>query len=619
MALYYTLEEAASLLGTSTFELRNRIQSKQVHALLIGGTWRLRIADVHGLMKQGNSEVSVQAPELPTVLSEPGDKGLSALKSMPEASLPESVPHDFAPGPVPGAPLPESISHVSAPESMPHASALESVPHDSALESVPEASLLGSVPEASLPESIPHVSALEPVSVAFVPESLAGILIPESPSQPSIETSQGATTNAPAPSGSSAFPSVESLRESLNRVLELARSQGMLVEGTHVESGSGSHLRHHEEQAGNLDENESDDGPDLSGPSRLEELFNLALESDHDEEIEAGESEGVSSTGPSSAQASKLEETKNDPDRASPGAPSPFGSKSAPVTGNRSDAVVLESGSRETTAGAKNTASPLELPKTKGSRIAQGGFFPVECPSCQALGQVPPNRMDQQLKCAECGTKFYLDLITNETIIGEKVTTKVAVPLADKKPVDSKGIAAIDAMTDVPQKSRLRIAVMAVATAGLALGLYYFWPRVGNNPGDRTAEVLQALTHNAPGRVVAIALPSSRRDAEAWFKKVRPKDWPDVLPEVPVDINVLSVKKEARASTSIDFPPTVAIMPGSQPEDHSGGGKGPAARSESGRKPVGPRGLSLLLSWRYQNGQWLFDATESLKKTYPPR
>ena len=232
-------------------------------------------------------------------------------------------------------------------------------------------------------------------------------------------------------------------------------------------------------------------------------------------------------------------------------------------------------------------------------------------------GQVPPNRMDQQLKCAECGTKFYLDLITNETIIGEKVTAKVAVPVADKKLMDSKGIDTIDAMTSLPQKTRLRLAAMALASIALAIGLYYFWPRVGNTPGERTAEYLQALTHNSPGRVVAIAVPSSRADVEAWFKKVRPKDWPEVLPEVPVDINVIS-RKQARASTSIDFPPSVAIMPGSQ-EDPSGSGKSPPARSEYSKKSVGPRGLSLLLAWRYENGQWLFDATESLKRTFPPR
>ncbi len=608
MALFYTLEEAASLLGTSTHELRNRIQSKQVHALLIGGSWRLRIADVHGLMKSGHSEISEQVPAPHAVRSEPRRIALSAPESVPPASIPESM------------------SPASLPESMPIPSSLESSLRASALESVPPASLADSASPASLPESVPPASLAdsaspaslpEAVTEALTPESLEEIFISESPSQPSPEISAEPPPYE-APSGPVASPSVESLRESLNRVLQLARSQGMLVEGVFVEPGSGTHLRP-EEPTGNLSHNGSDDGSDLSGPSRLEELLNLALESDHDEESEAEVSNAGSPTEPSSAQALNLEESKNDPNRGAPEAHPPLESKSAPITGKHPEAAVFEGRPRETTAAAKNVVSPLGLPKAKGSRIGQGGFFPVECPSCQALGQVPPNRMDQQLKCAECGTKFYLDLITNETIIGEKVTVKVAEPVADKKPVDSKGMDAIDAMTSLTQKTRIRLAVMALATIGLAIGLYYFWPRVGNTPGDRTFEVLQALTHNSPGRVAAIAVPSSRGDVEAWFKKARPKDWPEVLPEVPVEINVIS-KRQARASTSIDFPPSVAIIPGSQQEDHSGSGKGPPARSEFGRKKsIGPRGLSLLLAWRYENGQWLFDATESLKKTYPPR
>ncbi|MBV8488805.1 MAG: hypothetical protein JO161_11045, partial [Planctomycetaceae bacterium] len=416
--------------------------------------------------------------------------------------------------------------------------------------------------------------------------------------------------------GQSPSPAVESLWESLNQVLELARTQGMLVEGVVVKPGSGAHLRH-EESAGNVGQNGSDDGSDLSGPSRLEELFNLALESDHDEDSKPEVSNGGAPTEPSSVQRLNLSKSKGGLDLVSLEAGPPLEAKPAPVTAGHSEAVVLQGRAGETSAAAKNAVSPLEVPKAKSSKIGQGGFFPVECPSCQALGQVPPNRMDQQLRCAECGTKFYLDLVTNETIIGEKVTTKVAEPVAEKKLGDSKGMAAIDAMTNLPQKTQRRFAAMTLATIGLVFSLYYFWPQVGNTPGERTVEILQALTHNAPRRVSAIAVPSSTGDVEAWFRKVRPKEWPEVMPDVPVDINVIS-RKQTRASTSIDFPPSVAMMPGSQ-ENPSGSGKGSPARSEYGKKSVGPRGLSLLLAWRYENDQWLFDATASLKKTYPPR
>ena len=110
MALFYTLEEAASLLGTSTFELRNRIQSKQVHALLIGGSWRLRIADVHSLMKSSHTQVAVQVPQSPAARPELGHSPVSAPESVLPASLPESAPSP------------------SIPESLPHAYVLESTP-----------------------------------------------------------------------------------------------------------------------------------------------------------------------------------------------------------------------------------------------------------------------------------------------------------------------------------------------------------------------------------------------------------------------------------------------------------------------------------------------------------
>ena len=133
MALFYTLEEAASLLGTSTHELRNRIQSKQVHALLIGGSWRLRIADVHGLMRSGHSEISEQITVVRAVRSEPGRIAFSAPESVPPASIPESM------------------SPTSLPESIRIASSLESSLQASTLESVPPASLADSASPASLP------------------------------------------------------------------------------------------------------------------------------------------------------------------------------------------------------------------------------------------------------------------------------------------------------------------------------------------------------------------------------------------------------------------------------------------------------------------------------------
>ncbi|WP_165073981.1 helix-turn-helix domain-containing protein [Paludisphaera rhizosphaerae] len=52
MAQFYTLEEAARVLGMSPEELKAKAQSREVRAFLDGGTWRFRVADVDELARR---------------------------------------------------------------------------------------------------------------------------------------------------------------------------------------------------------------------------------------------------------------------------------------------------------------------------------------------------------------------------------------------------------------------------------------------------------------------------------------------------------------------------------------------------------------------------------------
>jgi hypothetical protein len=52
MAQFYTLEEAARVLGMSAEELKSKAQSREVRAFLDGGTWRFRVVDVDEMARR---------------------------------------------------------------------------------------------------------------------------------------------------------------------------------------------------------------------------------------------------------------------------------------------------------------------------------------------------------------------------------------------------------------------------------------------------------------------------------------------------------------------------------------------------------------------------------------
>ena len=74
MAQFYTLEEAARVLGMNPEELKGKAQHREVRAFLDGGSWRFRVADVDELARRrglgSDAELHLSDLELPSADSE---------------------------------------------------------------------------------------------------------------------------------------------------------------------------------------------------------------------------------------------------------------------------------------------------------------------------------------------------------------------------------------------------------------------------------------------------------------------------------------------------------------------------------------------------------------------
>src|SRR6476659_4250344 len=52
MASFYSLEEAARVLGMSAEELKSKAQHREIRAFLDGGSWRFRVVDIDELARR---------------------------------------------------------------------------------------------------------------------------------------------------------------------------------------------------------------------------------------------------------------------------------------------------------------------------------------------------------------------------------------------------------------------------------------------------------------------------------------------------------------------------------------------------------------------------------------
>ncbi len=77
MAQFYTLEEAARVLGMSAEELKSKAQSREVRAFLDGGSWRFRVVDVDELARRrglgSDAELRLSDLEVPGGKSDSGE------------------------------------------------------------------------------------------------------------------------------------------------------------------------------------------------------------------------------------------------------------------------------------------------------------------------------------------------------------------------------------------------------------------------------------------------------------------------------------------------------------------------------------------------------------------
>jgi hypothetical protein len=77
MAQFYTLEEAARVLGMSAEELKAKAQSREVRAFLDGGSWRFRVVDVDELARRrglgSDAELRLSDLEVPAASSGSGE------------------------------------------------------------------------------------------------------------------------------------------------------------------------------------------------------------------------------------------------------------------------------------------------------------------------------------------------------------------------------------------------------------------------------------------------------------------------------------------------------------------------------------------------------------------
>ena len=80
MAQFYTLEEAARVLGMSAEELKNKAQAREVRAFLDGGSWRFRVVDIDELARRhglgSDAELRLSDLEVPAAGSGSGEEDL---------------------------------------------------------------------------------------------------------------------------------------------------------------------------------------------------------------------------------------------------------------------------------------------------------------------------------------------------------------------------------------------------------------------------------------------------------------------------------------------------------------------------------------------------------------
>jgi hypothetical protein len=276
--------------------------------------------------------------------------------------------------------------------------------------------------------------------------------------------------------------------------------------------------------------------------------------------------------------------------------------------------------------------------------------LPVDCPKCGERGWVPLNRLDRQLACKQCRTKFYLDSTGKQFLIGKR-PAKLLNPLEFiYDPRRWRPDFAEKAFLWWARRSRgTRMAVKGIFWATVLalllapLGRYYLRPRPKFPPtlNERAVYVVSAFARNDRDRLEAISVPATRGDLNNWLAKARPAHWPKSIPSVQAKVMVVrQTPKRAVVRAEIERPlPTPPPPP--PPEAEAGEEEMPADQEkaapessgepeQSGQdkpepteegegmpppeKPKEAEKLTLMLYWlRDVEAGWMLDLAETLK------
>ena len=295
--------------------------------------------------------------------------------------------------------------------------------------------------------------------------------------------------------------------------------------------------------------------------------------------------------------------------------------------------------------------------------------LPVACPNlkCGAVGWIPVNRLDRQLVCRTCGTRFYMDSVVSEMKVGERPEKfedplKIAPPPKIRPNIIEK---AEKRWRRLPPKARavVQTSAMGIVIVGLSVWIYASFfirgPKLPKSLGERALYVMKAFARNQREPIVFISAPETVGDIKQWMVKARPPTWPRSIITPIFTVKIVNQNPKAgKAVVQVDMEaPGVAAMPGTEKVGRTQGGPqvfdpppdvskkeeespqsivqgdpnsgepppitaSPSSGQTEGAAPTGeeepvipepPKILKVTLYWVYRDDAWVLDASQSLK------
>lgn len=295
--------------------------------------------------------------------------------------------------------------------------------------------------------------------------------------------------------------------------------------------------------------------------------------------------------------------------------------------------------------------------------------LPVACPNfkCGAVGWVPVNRLDRQLVCRTCGTRFYMDSVGSEMKVGERPEKfedplKIAPPPKISPNLIEK---AEKRWRRLPQNTRavMQKSAMGIVLVGLSVWIYASFfirgPKLPKSLGERALYVMKAFARNQREPIVFISAPETVGDIKQWMVKARPPTWPRTIITPIFTVKIVNQNPKAgKAVVQVDMEaPGVAAIPVSgtvgraegepqllnpppdvskkeeqspksivqgdlntgEPPPITGSplsGQTEGAAPTAAEEPVIPepsKTLKVTLYWVYRDDAWVLDASQSLK------